>query len=585
MPHFRTRVLAAVAIVLLSMFTTGGCIRNLGREPAWGKPTTLLFDLDDDVAIPERPVVIFLIDGLHKATFEEMLAAGELPHIKHYLVDRGVSVDKAVGCLPTVTFADITSYATGRYPGHHGVLGNKWFDPLHLECQDYVTIGTMSLVNDDIRVPTVYELLDREKSVVMVTQINRGCTRFYENWMRIGPAWFFKMFRNVSMSTTARLQNTVWEANEDQRWPDLITLYYPATDEAAHLYGHGSDTYRELIRVFDAEVGDACKAFEKEGFLDRVLLVLVTDHGMADASRHCDVVGALRDDRLKVWTKPLNEQWGHYQQRFAKLKDYHAVVVVDSERFAKIHFRIPGRSWAYRPTLEEIAKLSADLYHAHAQTTRPPGQGRIHEVTFKDTVGTLLMLPGVEFFAHSDRGLPKTRVRLQTRKGHAVITRRTDGRGKVYSYRVAAGADPLGYGDHPAAAQLSGGEFHTADAWLAATIDTEYPDVVSQLPEMFDSPRAGDLCLFARPGWDFGRTNKSGHGGLSRDETVVPLVFAGGGLPQGGRIRYARTLALVPTVVHFIRDEIDPALFRHFDERSLLDILRAAGQNAPSATP
>ena len=102
---------------------------------------------------------------------------------------------------------------------------------------------------------------------------------------------------------------------------------------------------------------------------------------------------------------------------------------------------------------------------------------------------------------------------------------------------------------------------------------------------MFDHERTGDVCLFAKPGWDFGNTNKSGHGGLSRDETVVPLVFAGGGLPQGCRIPYARTVALVPTIVHFIRGETDAGLFRQFDERSLLDILRGAGQNAPSAAP
>jgi len=52
MPRCRTCLLAVVALVLLSMLAMGGCIANLGREPGWGKPTTLLFDLDDDVVIP-----------------------------------------------------------------------------------------------------------------------------------------------------------------------------------------------------------------------------------------------------------------------------------------------------------------------------------------------------------------------------------------------------------------------------------------------------------------------------------------------------------------------------------------------------
>jgi arylsulfatase A-like enzyme len=549
LPALLCLLLAAILLV-----PTGGCIRNLGREPAWGKETTLLFDLDDDVVIPERPVVVFLCDGLHKGTFETMLAAGELPHIKHYLVDRGVSIDAAVASLPTVTFADITSYATGVYPGHHGILGNKWFDPRRLELQNYATIDTMSLVNDDIQAPTIYEILDREKSVVVLTQINRGCTRFYENWMRVGPAWFFKMFRNVSMSTTARLQNTVWAANEDRRWPDLIMLYYPSTDEVAHLYGPDDERYRETIRVFDAEVGDACKAFEKEGFLDKVLLVMVTDHGMVEVRKHFDVAAELERLGLKVWTEAINEQWGHYQRRRDKLKAVDAVVVVDSDRLAKVHFRLPGRSWAHRPTLEELGTA----------------------------IDSLAALPATQFLVHSDRNVGKTTVTVRSPAGTSRIVRRGSKRKASYVYHVDEGTDPLGYSDHPTASKLVGGTFFTADAWLAATIDTEYPDFVHQLPAMFDHERAGDLVLFAKPGWDFGNACLGGHGGLTRDETVVPMIFAGGGLPKGKRIGHARTLSLVPTIVHFIRGEKAPAIFDQFDADSLLDNLRSAGQNVRS---
>lgn len=603
--------LSALPCVLLAMILvapTDGCIRNLGREPGWGKETTLLFDLDDDVVIPERPVVVFLCDGLRKATFDAMLAAGELPHIKHYLVDRGVSVDAAVTSLPTVTFANIASYATGVYPGHHGILGNKWFDPRYLRFQNYVTIDTMDLVDDDIQAPTIYEILDREKSVVVLTQINRGCTRFYENWMRVGPAWFFKMFRNVSMSTTARLQNTVWAANEDKRWPDLITLYYPSTDEVAHLWGPDDERYREMIRVFDAEVGDACKALEKEGFLDRTLLVLVTDHGMVKTRRHFDVTAELQRRGLKVWAKAISKEGEHYQRRYDKLKDYNAAVVVDSDRLVKIHFRLPGRSWARRPTREEITAWPGDSL----LSGRPVPMGDA-ALKGENLPALCAAWPSVALAVFRDRGFadPKSwssepngsqdsQVWITSRDGVALIVRRIiDGR-KEYAYSVRSydpvgvnpapagpgNADPLGYSDHPAASKLVGDKFYTADQWLSATIGTEYPDFVHQLPEMFDHERAGDLVLFAKPGWDFGVSSRGGHGGLTRDETVVPLIFAGGDLPKGKRVPYARTLSLAPTIVHFIRGKKAPAIFGQFDTDSLLDNLRSAGQNGrPEPSP
>jgi len=578
-----------MALICL-IVAASGC-ENLGRDPAWGKPTTLLFDLHQDVQFPERPVVIFICDGLEKATFDRMLAAGELPSIKHFLIDRGVSIDAAVTSLPTVTFAELTSYATGKYPGHHGVLGNKWFDPRYLVCQNYVTIDSMNIVNDDIQAPTVYEMLDCEESLVVLTQINRGATVFHENWMRVGPAWFFKMFRNVSLSTTARLQNAVWRANETKRWPDLITLYYPATDEVGHLYGHGSEKYRELIRVFDNEVGDACKAFEKVGLLDRMLLVMVTDHGLADTSQHFDIAAELERWGFKVWTDMLNERYGPYRKRFDKLDGYNAAVIVDSERLAKIHFRLPGeplgpdRGWSRRPTPAELTAWPGAVdTRGWSHTMGTPSKVNL-------AAACLGNIPAVDFAAYADRGQDESQVWIQSAAGTGLITRsrilndpfRSEvGPSPAYAYRVVSGTDPLGYHEHPEAGKLVGGAFHTADEWLAATIHTEYPDFVGQLPEMFDHERTGDLVLFAKPGWDFGRENKSGHGGLCRTETVVPMIFAGADLPQRASLPYARTVALVPTVVHFIRGVKDPTLFRSFDADSLLDNLRAARENAAS---
>jgi hypothetical protein len=66
---------------------------------------------------------------------------------------------------------------------------------------------------------------------------------------------------------------------------------------------------------------------------------------------------------------------------------------------------------------------------------------------------------------------------------------------------------------------------------------------------------------------------------LLREETIVPLIVAGGGLPQGTRLPYARTVAVAPTVFEFIRGRKPSTVFQNFDADSLLDILRAAGQN------
>lgn len=573
MPSRAARRTCIALALLLTLTVTGGCIRNLGRDPGWGKPSTLLFDLEQDVTIPDRPAVVFIADGIHQGVFTELLAAGELPHIDHYLVDRGVTVEQALASVPTITYANMTSLMTGRLPGHHGIVGNKWFDCRTLVFQDYATIGTMAMVRDDFDAPTVFEMLEKEKTAIVTAQHGRGADIFHENWMRIGVSWFFKMYRNASMTTTARLQNIVDEANETGHWPDLIVLYYPATDAVAHADGHMSETYREMIRVFDAEVGDACKAFGERGFLDRMLLVMVTDHGMADSTQHYDVAAMLRQEGLKVRTERINYKDASEEKREEVFDDVDAVAVTDGNRIAQIysvpklhHTECTGRTIKEGDFSGGGFYTMASVYTSSPIPLPPAGHDAIQVVAFSqhDTGDHVTILD-------SSRG------------GTAVIRRNTADDGtRGYAYEVTKGTDPLGYADHPSAAALIDGRFHTADEWLAATIGSEHPDLVYQLPAMFDSPRTGDIVLFAAPGWDFGGQLKSGHGGVTRDELVTTMIVAGADLPGGASIPYARSIDLVPTLIDFIRPDHASALTAELDGRSLLDILRAAGQNAAS---
>jgi arylsulfatase A-like enzyme len=97
--------------------------------------------------------------------------------------------------------------------------------------------------------------------------------------------------------------------------------------------------------------------------------------------------------------------------------------------------------------------------------------------------------------------------------------------------------------------------------WRAAPAPGPYPDLVVQLPEFFDSPRAPDVYVSPAEGYGFTSGKAAGHGSLSRSETVVPLLFAGPGVVPGHR-HAARTVDLAPTLlgylgVPFDADEMD----------------------------
>ena len=78
-----------------------------------------------------------------------------------------------------------------------------------------------------------------------------------------------------------------------------------------------------------------------------------------------------------------------------------------------------------------------------------------------------------------------------------------------------------------------------------------------QLPEFFDSPRAPDVFVSPAEGFGFTSGKAAGHGSLSRSETVVPLLFAGPGVPPGHR-RAARTVDLAPTLLSYLGVPYDP---------------------------
>ena len=199
-----------------------------------------------------------------------------------------------------------------------------------------------------------------------------------------------------------------------------------------------------------------------------------------------------------------------------------------------------------------------------------------------------LRMPPVSAFAATLARAPE--VRLVVTRGPAagrVVVYGPAGRSEIarvdgddaaarYTYRVLEGEDPLGYAADPAVRGLLGAP-RDADDWLDATAAGPYPDLVVQLAEFFDSPRAPDVFLSPAEGYGFVSGKAAGHGSLSRSETVVPLLFAGPGVPPGHR-RAARTVDLAPTLLAYLGVPYD-------SEEMDGDDLEIAPAGAPAMKP
>jgi arylsulfatase A-like enzyme len=143
-------------------------------------------------------------------------------------------------------------------------------------------------------------------------------------------------------------------------------------------------------------------------------------------------------------------------------------------------------------------------------------------------------------------------VALYSRWGHSRIRARYVGDSRVYRYDVLSG-DALGdWADAGLSALIAAGE-HDGSRWFEATAGSPYPDVIVQLVGMFDSPRAGDVVLFAADGWDFRRGNRGGHGSILASDVRIPMIFVGPGVTKGCTIPRARLVDVAPTILHLIR--------------------------------
>ncbi len=503
-----------------------------------------------------RGAIVFVVDGFGGDIFEEMLEAGELPAIREYFVDRGLYVSRAVGNIPSVTMANLTSLATGRFPGHHGVMGVNWFDRRNYIWRNYNTIAQKNTLDGDYTAPNIYEQFPADMTVSIFFQPHRGATKFFENRLSAGPPFFFGWYDFVDRLTLFRFTEMMDLARERGQFPIITCVYLLAADFQAYAHGVSSPQYRDALRHTDRQIGRLLGDLKRAGLLDKIIIAFVSDHGLGDVKRHFDIEKFL-GEKLRLHIAP-GELWEEtpLQRRKKYYEKYSAVLYGSGDRYWAICLRKPIRGkeagplsyepWSVRPEAKDLADYPS-----------PAGAGAFGKALKRSDVTRINLLDaliGQEPVDAVAWAVGKNRARVRT-KGGEVEFSQPGGRGGLITYKLVRGEDPLGWNENiskppqgEAACELS------PRGWLEVTHDTNYPDLSVQILAYFRSPRAGDIAVFAAPGWDFYVKNRAGHGGLRPEDMHVPLLLAGPGVPHK-RIEFARTVDLAPTLLLLLGKE------------------------------
>lgn len=434
---------------------------------------------------PFDSCIVFLADGARPDILNREMASGRLANISRYLAERGTG-KTILTAFPSTTGPAYLPFLTGCFPGTCNVPGIRWFDKDHYakkgwsfgSFRSYVGLETF-LMNRDMRpnVATAFGIFGKPVSIFnMVSKSARhgqNKTRFSRIWY-IYYAHLTDRWNFVESSAAKKLL----KALEDDC--DFAFVVFPAIDEYSH---RSSPFHPRTIRAYhelDSIVGSVALKLKEKGRLEKTLLILTSDHGLSETSRHFDVGPYLEKEK---GMKTL-----FYTQIFKRR--FEAVSMVSGNGMAHLYFKREN-GWKGRTCFEELQAKSLLL----------------DELRFRPEID-LVSAVGEDGSVH-----------ILTEKGHGAF-RLHEG---MIDYKWSH-ADPLGLFCGENSVTMS------ADESLARTFDCPYPDVFVQLSQIFDSPRTGDVVISAKAGHDLRERyehpeHKASHGSLNAEHMRIPFLM------------------------------------------------------------
>ncbi|MDQ0575320.1 alkaline phosphatase family protein [Agromyces albus] len=226
-----------------------------------------------------RSAVVVLVDGLGAANIRAR--AGHA----RFLSSRMAKRDVIRTVFPSTTAAAIATFATGRMPGEHGLVGYRVLDAANDRVINQLSGWDAGVVPETWqRTPTLFE-----------TARDEGMASFAIGAARYADSGFTRAaLRGAEYRPAASVADRFAEAGRllDAGAEGLIYLYVPELDQAAHAFGWASERWLSILELLDAELA----SFEPR--MPRGAGLLVTaDHGVIDvpAERHVFI-----DDRPKL---------------------------------------------------------------------------------------------------------------------------------------------------------------------------------------------------------------------------------------------------------------------------------------------
>ncbi len=193
------------------------------------------------------------------------------------VIEEGAWAEGLIPPYPSLTFPSHYTIATGLWPESHGLVGNAIHDPIR--GRDYYyrnseNVGDGSWYGGE----PIWSLAE-----------NQGMVSASYFWVGTeaeiaGARPTFWYPYDGSVTGEQKVDRVLeWLDMPRERRPHVITLYFPDVDGAGHGFGPLSDEVEAAVARVDAYLDRLIRGISTLPHGDRVNLVLVSDHGMAEA--------------------------------------------------------------------------------------------------------------------------------------------------------------------------------------------------------------------------------------------------------------------------------------------------------------
>lgn len=213
-------------------------------------------------------VLLIGLDGLHPDMVERYGAAN-----LQALTARGTTAEAMIPVMPSVTFVNFYSIATGLYPERHGMITNAPYDP---------ETGETFVNGISTSDPKWWG-----GEPIWITAEKQGLGAAVMFWL--GSETAFDGVRPTDWSPyehekpyQERVDTVLsWFDRPAGERPRFAAVYFDRVDTAGHAFGPDDPRTGEAVREVDGYVGQLVEGLRARGLLETTNIMVVSDHGMA----------------------------------------------------------------------------------------------------------------------------------------------------------------------------------------------------------------------------------------------------------------------------------------------------------------